>query len=181
MFFYYPFVYLFLFSAGNNTLPLDFSKASYVSLENQVERENSLALVKVEESTILKEIEIVRSFYINYTTNIVNNSPLSSNDSLVRKFFTSDLEQKIIKLRIATNSDPVIRAQDFREDVISTIHVTHLEDKWYLVSYIWKYNNIAKQICIPLRMNIIDGQYKIDYITPVWNGNEYGDHLLLCR
>ena len=88
-------IYLILFFAGDNTLSLDYSKASYVSLKNQVERENSLALVKIEESTV-----------------------------------------------------------------------------WYLVSYVWKYNNVANQICIPLRISVIKGQYKIDYITPEWNGME---------
>jgi hypothetical protein len=121
-------------------------------------------------------IRAIETFYMAYTTNIL--SGISSNDLLVRKFLTKRLTGKIDRIRTATGSDPIIRAQDFREEAIETLKVKHLDGNWYMVSYDWAVDNNMNHTDIPLRITATNGQYMIDYITPEWNGTLYGDSLL---
>ncbi|MDR2621268.1 MAG: DUF3828 domain-containing protein [Dysgonamonadaceae bacterium] len=121
-------------------------------------------------------IHAIKDFYMAYTTNII--SEISSNDLLIKKFLTKRLIERVNRIRTATGSDPVIRAQDFREDAIETLRVKHLEENWYMVSYDWIIDEKVNQTNIPLRVVKTDVHYKIDYITPEWNGSLYGDTLL---
>jgi hypothetical protein len=133
---------------------------------------------RVKQETIVEQeaIHAVKNFYVAYTTGILSNR--SSNDSLVRKFLTKNLIEKVDRMRAAMNADPIIRAQDFREDVIETIKVKHLEGNWYEVSYDWAIGNKVSHTVIPLRVTKTEGHYMINYITPHWNGSLYGDSLL---
>jgi hypothetical protein len=134
----------------------------------------------VQESIVEQEvIRAIKDFYMAYTSNIV--SEISSNDSLVRKFLTKKLIKKIDRMRTATGSDPVIRAQDFSEDIVETLRFKHLAENWYMVSYDWIVDEKINHTDIPLRVVKMDGHYKIDYITPEWNGSLYGDSLLYDR
>jgi hypothetical protein len=123
-----------------------------------------------------KAIHAIKDFYMAYTANTI--SKISSNDSLVRTFLAKSLIEKVDRMRAATGSDPIIRAQDFREDVIETLRVKHLDKSWYMVSYDWTVDEKVNHTDIPLRVMKTDGGYKIDYITPEWNGALYGDSLL---
>jgi hypothetical protein len=137
---------------------------------------NTIVVQKAAQDTIIEQeaIQAIKNFYVAYTTN--------DNDSLVRNFLTKNLIEKVNRMGTASGADPIIRAQDFREDVIKTIKVRHLESNWYEVSYDWyspwAVGNKVRHTAIPLRVTKIEGRYMIDYITPHWNGSLYGDSLL---
>jgi hypothetical protein len=109
---------------------------------------------------------------MTYTSNILSDN--FSNDALKKKYLTPNLIAKIDRMGASTYTDPIIRAQDFRADIIETLGVNHLDKNWYMVSYIWD----ADTTNIPVRINQTEGRYRIDYITPPWNGSLYGDSLL---
>ncbi|MDR3365398.1 MAG: YbjP/YqhG family protein [Prevotellaceae bacterium] len=121
-------------------------------------------------------IHAIKDFYTSYASNII--SEIASNDLLVQRFLTKRLIEKVDRMRAATGADPIIRAQDFREDVIETLQVKHLAGNWYMVSYDWVEDKKVDNVSIPLRIVKTDGGYRIDYITPEWNASLYGDSLL---
>lgn len=142
---------------------------------------------KVQENKIITGIEdfdpeedivrLIKEFYKAYATNILS-SQYQLNDSLFRKYLTKRLIGKIDRLRTAIDADPIIRAQDFNERALKTLNAWHLEGEWYMVNYVWNVNQDSVGINIPLKVIDLDGQYLIDYITPEWNGSEYGNKLL---
>ncbi|KAA6335629.1 hypothetical protein EZS27_016150 [termite gut metagenome] len=134
------------------------------------------ASVSEEDITIQKAIHEIKDFYVAYTTNFLSDN--SSNDSLMEKYLTQRLIAKVDRMSAATDSDPIIRAQDFREDLIETLSVNHLDKNWYMVGYTWVFAGTANYTNIPVRVNKTEGRYMIDYITPAWNGSLYGDRLL---
>lgn len=121
---------------------------------------------------IQEAIHEIKNFYVTYTTNML--SVDSSNDSIRKKYLTKNLIAKVYRMGASTGIDPITRTQDFREDVVKTFSAKHLEKNWYMVSFIWDTDTMN----IPVRINKIGGRYMIDYITPQWNGNLYGDSLL---
>ena len=95
---------------------------------------------------------------------------------------TDEMINKRERLINATNINPIIRAQDINDDAIETLSVRELSDDWYMVQYQWKKGDNNTTTEIPIKVKRIDGQCKITYITPIWNGNKYGDELLIgCK
>ncbi|WP_420187919.1 hypothetical protein M1B74_05975 [Bacteroides pyogenes] len=123
-----------------------------------------------------KEIKMIKDFYISYAIN-VSDSADDRNDTLVRTNLTPDLIAKIRRVTSATNSDPIIRAQDFDKVFANTFNVRQLEGNWYMVSYA---SGSVDRTNIPIRLRETGGRLLIDYITPEWHGSLYGDSLL-CR
>jgi hypothetical protein len=144
---------------------------------------NTIVEQEAAQDTIVEQeiIQAIRDFYVAYTTNFISASAVS-NDSLVRNFLTKNLIERVDRMRTASGADPIIRAQDFREDIIKTIKVRHLESNWYEVRYDdyspWVADNRDRHTAIPLRVTKMEGHYMINYITPHWNGALYGDSLL---
>ena len=97
---------------------------------------------------------------------------------LLKENMTPELIAKIHIISAAVGSDPIIRAQDFNLEALSSFDVKHLEEDWYMVSYISTYND--KVIKIPIRVKNKDNKLQIYYITPEWNNSLYGDSLL-CK
>lgn len=124
-------------------------------------------------------IEEIKTFYTTYLTNKLHDD--SKNEVLCKKHFTEEMFSKFLRLVNATDADPVIRAQDANTDAIETINVERLEEDWYLVSYLWNKNDSSTLTKIPLKAQNIEGNCKITYITPIWNGSQYGDELLSCE
>ncbi len=82
------------------------------------------------------------------------------------------------ELRISCmHCNPFLRTMDYADIDPASIEVKHLEDKWYIASYKW--NGLEKQVNIPIR---VTSEYRkrayIDYVTPVWGGESYGDSIL---
>ncbi len=125
-----------------------------------------------------KAMAEIRNFYGAYTAGLLSDN--SSPDSLIKKYLTKRLIEKVRRIRTATGADPIVRAQDFIKDMVETLKFNHLYNNWYLVGY--RYSSRGGQDTvhtnIPLRVTKTDGRYMIDYITPVWNGSLYGDSLL---
>ncbi len=121
---------------------------------------------------IQKAIAEIRNFYVAYTANLLSDN--SFPDPLIKKHLAKSLIEKTSRMRTATGADPIIRAQDVQQDIIETLNARHLDKNWYMASYTCDYSHTN----IPLRITQINGQYLIDYITPIWNGSSYGDSLL---
>ena len=124
----------------------------------------------VESQKVILEI---KKFYTSYATHIMEMHD-AANDSILQVYFTDRLLSKIGRIKLATQSDPIIRAQDFSKSSISTLQVKHLNNNWYMVSYTQNFDN--KQTQIPIRV-IHNKRIMIDYITPEWNNSLYGDSL----
>lgn len=139
---------------------------------------------RIEKAVIIQDTVPVReaictveNFYRAYTASFLSDLP--SNGSLdMEKYLTKRLLEKIERVRTATGSDPIIRAQDFNETAFETLNAKPLGDNWYMVNYRWNKNDDRSNTNIPLKVASVDGHYMIDYITPVWNGSLYGDTLL---
>mgnify|MGYP000893314588 FL=1 len=120
-----------------------------------------------------KVVQGIKKLYTYYGTNVAEAlDPNAANDSILQVHFTDGLLYKIGRMKLATQSDPVIRAQDFSKSLIATLQVRHLKDNWYMVSY---FDN--EQIQIPLMASYKNENVIIDYITPEWNDSLYGDSL----
>jgi hypothetical protein len=123
-------------------------------------------------------IREIKDFYVAYTTNMLSDN---STDPIKEKYLTKSLIAKAGRVAAATGTDPIIRAQDFVEEAVETFKVEHLDKNWYMVSYFYKHAGKTFTTNIPVRVNKTGGQYKIDYITPEWNGSLYGDNLLFDK
>lgn len=85
-----------------------------------------------------------------------------------------------MRLICSTGVDPIIRAQDINLDAIETLNIKSLAKSWYMVSYYWNKKDPSSLIEIPIKVQEIYGSCRIVYITPIWNGTQYGNKLLSC-
>lgn len=115
--------------------------------------------------------EQIKQLYVNY----MNGRSINQN-------LSEEMINKIERMTNATNVNPILRAQDTNNDAISTLSVKELSDDWYMVQYQWKKGDVSSTKEIPVKAQMVDGECKITYITPIWNGNKYGDELLVgCK
>lgn len=120
--------------------------------------------------------EQIRLFYDRYMVYFEewNNNKLSD---LQSKFLTPEMLEKKGRLANATDSDPILRAQDVSEYGRQSLTCRHLEGDWYEVAYRWDAQDTTA-IHIPVRVEEDEkGQVRINYITPEWGGSRYGNHL----
>ena len=98
-------------------------------------------------------------------------------NDLLGKFLTPEMLEKKGRLANATDSDPILRAQDVSEYGRQSLTCRHLEGDWYEVAYRWDVQDTTA-IHIPVRVEEDEkGQVRINYITPEWGGRRYGDYL----
>ncbi len=120
--------------------------------------------------------EQIRLFYDRYMVYFEewNNNKLFD---LQSKFLTPEMLEKKGRLANATDSDPILRAQDVSEYGRQSLTCRHLEGDWYEVAYRWDAQDTTA-IHIPVRVEEDEkGQVRINYITPEWGGSRYGNHL----
>lgn len=120
--------------------------------------------------------EQIRLFYDRYMVYFEewNNNKLFD---LQSKFLTPEMLEKKGRLANATDSDPILRAQDVSEYGRQSLTCRHLEGDWYEVAYRWDAQDTTA-IHIPVRVEEDEkGQVRINYITPEWGGSRYGDYL----
>ncbi|MES4922431.1 hypothetical protein ABVC70_11015 [Hoylesella timonensis] len=120
--------------------------------------------------------EQIRLFYERYMECVEewNNNKLFD---LQSKFLTPEMLEKKGRLANATDSDPILRAQDVSEYGRQSLTCRHLEGDWYEVTYRWDAQDTTA-IHIPVRVEEDEkGQVRINYITPEWGGRRYGNHL----
>lgn len=124
--------------------------------------------------------EQIKAFYSAYMNNLLHNDDFK-NAVLYKTYLTEELIEKVQRISCATGVNAIIRAQDVNEDAIETVAVKDLGKDWYLVTYLWKKGDNSTLTEIPLKAQEVDGKCKITYITPIWNGSQYGDELLTHR
>ena len=120
--------------------------------------------------------EQIRLFYDRYMVYFEewNNNKLFD---LQSKFLTPEMLEKKGRLANATDSDPILRAQDVSEYGRQSLTCRHLEGDWYEVAYRWDAQDTTA-IHIPVRVEEDEkGQVRINYVTPEWGGRRYGNHL----
>ncbi len=115
-------------------------------------------------------IKTIKHFYTAYTAD------RASLDSIKQRYLTKRLIDKLQRVGSATDSDPIIRAQDFISENLHTLLIIPLREDWFKVHYKVTYDKSS--VDIPLKIIKSHNQYKIDYLTPEWNGTLYGDSLL---
>ncbi len=145
----------------------------------EVQENNEEKDVVIPDTTAMQEtVHMIKDFYMTYTTPVLSDS--SSPDSLMEKYLTRRLIEKVERMRTAIGADPIIRAQDFTEDARKTLDIKYLDGNWFMVGYSYSLFGSKDTVYtnIPLRVTQTDGRYLIDYITPEWNGSLYGDSLL---
>lgn len=120
--------------------------------------------------------EQIRLFYDRYMVYFEewNNNKLFD---LQSKFLTPEMLEKKGRLANATDSDPILRAQDVSEYGRQSLTCRHLKGDWYEVAYRWDAQDTTA-IHIPVRVEEDEkGQVRINYVTPEWGGRRYGNHL----
>lgn len=123
--------------------------------------------------------EKIRTFYVSYMNNLLNR--ISENKELCQRYLTKGLIEKNGRVVSATNSNPIIQLQDINNDAIETLNVEELNNDWYIVKYQWKKGDVSSEKRIPLKAYEIDEEFRIVYISPSWNGGQYGDFLIAER
>ena len=105
-------------------------------------------------------IAFLQRFYTEYIRSIDRMLEYDQRDSIIATALTPEMHEKAHRLVAATDVDPILRQQ--------------LKGDWYEVSL----GEPAELIHIPLHLKQVRGRYIIDFITPLWRGEEYGDHLM---
>lgn len=169
-------IFIFI-SCGNQKKSTEVSGLQGDVTENTVglsDVQGSVAVATSDTIIEQKAIDLIKDFY----KVCLAEHPSKPLDSVNIKL-TKGLVEKLNKVRTATDCDPIIRAQDTSDDVLETLTVKHLSGNWYMVSYTWgKGGEFESTQNIPVRVARIDGQYMIDYITPVYYDSLYGDSLV---
>jgi len=105
---------------------LIFSLSFYVCNGQPTGRAMTSQGLQTEIPTIIKTL---KSFYVSYSSNYLKEQ---DNNSLMRAHLTDGLIAKIERMKLAIQTDPIIRAQDFSEEAIKTLQVKHLDKNWYM-------------------------------------------------
>ncbi|MDR0937750.1 MAG: WG repeat-containing protein [Mediterranea sp.] len=149
----------------------------FIKREQEYDVTNEGKLVEYPRTTENKEaISAIEEFYSFYVTCV--SSCLSwSIKGVKSRHLTPELIKRIDRIAESTGIDPILRAQDVSEDILSSLNVRQVDKDWYMVSYIQDVES-GRRCEIPLRVKRYGGQCVIDYITPIWNDARYGDDLL---
>ena len=119
-------------------------------------------------------IAFLQRFYTAYIRSIDRMLEYDQRDSIIATALTPEMHEKVHRLVAATGVDPIFRQQDTRAGLEKTFRARQLKGDWYEVSL----GEPAELIRIPLHLKQVRGRYVIDFITPLWRGEEYGDHLM---
>ena len=125
------------------------------------------------------KIEQIRHFYDCYMECFETGDRKMESD-LLGKFLTPEMQKKRARLLNATDSDPLLRAQDVPEHARQTLTCRHLERGWYEVTYHTYGWNEQDTVTIHIPVRTVEdekGTLRINYITPYWGGSRYGDCL----
>ena len=116
---------------------------------------------------------VLKSFYTQYITNIVENND-KANNALKEKLFLPVLIGEVQEMDERSGSDNVIRAQDASKEMLKTLAVTSLGNGWYMVSCKTAWSNTE----IPVKVIHQNGKPLIEYIIPEAMGSKYGDEYI---
>ena len=119
-------------------------------------------------------IAFLQRFYTAYIRSIDRMLEDDQRDSIIATALTPEMQEKTHRLVAATGVDPILRQQDTRSGLEKTFRARQLKGDWYEVSL----GGAKELVRIPLHVKQVSGRYIIDFITPLWRGEEYGDHLM---
>lgn len=123
--------------------------------------------------------EQIKLFYDCYMECLETGDSNKESD-LLGKFLTPEMQKKRARLVSTTDSDPLLRAQDVTEHARQTLTCRHLEGDWFEVAYRTFGGEVQDTVTIriPVRTEEDEkGKVRINYITPYWGGDCYGDSL----
>ena len=105
----------------------------------------------------------------------INTDDRKTEEKFLQNLLTPEMRKKRARLACATDSDPMIRAQDVTEYSIQSVRCRHLSGCWYEVSY--RPYPQDSTTYIPLRITTDSlGKTRISYVTPDWGNRNYGDY-----
>jgi len=148
----------------------------YFSCNCQGQTSQKTISVKTKQAEEKDASQTIKNFYVSYASNVSNGFD-AKNDLLMTENMTQELIAKVYRMREATQSDPIIRAQDFNSKDLNYFNVKHLGSGWYMVSYT-RNPDRSKRIEIPVKAIDVNGKFIITYITPEWNNSQFGDSLM---
>lgn len=122
-----------------------------------------------------KEKAAVLRFYKEY---FKPHSSRAEERALLDRYFSRPMLEKVVRLSQLTNSNAIIRAQDITAVGRETLKVKELGDHWFMVSYLGDKKDASSIKKIPIKARCINGRCQIIYITPEFNGQQYGDSLI---
>jgi hypothetical protein len=117
-------------------------------------------------------IELIKEFYHIYATTDAHTL------NGLEKYVTKNVIDKDYRVALETEGGLAIRSQEYTPNDLKTLKVDPLGKNWYLVHYIQGTETDGFEYRIPMRVTTINGECKIDYITPSWLGEQYGDSLV---
>ncbi len=128
----------------------------------------NLRPISLEPETVIREL---KWFYKACMTDGIDMN------NLYDKYLTKSMREKMHRLTQVTNSDILLRAQDFSDYGRESVSVKHLDWYWYEVSY--QFSPTAKPERIPVRIDDALEDVRILYVVPEWGDTAYGDSLLI--
>lgn len=146
----------------------------------EIDDENSINLQREKDNTNPAEecegIALLKKFYSIYLSGTSMNH--SETLQLHAEYMTEAMQNKILRMTANTDINAVLRAQDVPEDSCATLEVKDLGNDWYMVGYTFgKGGEYEKQYNIPVKVVKENGRCLIAYITPLYEGQIYGDSL----
>lgn len=120
------------------------------------------AHAELEKSDTLAAKRALLEFYTAYTTAVVNDGSAKSALLIERKFLTRSALKQMEKLIEENDCDPLIRAQDFTREGISTLRAKAHPNDWYTVSWFYDYNK--EWINIEVQVKLTRKGYKLTRI-----------------
>ena len=118
----------------------------------------------------------IKDFYVRYMQELEKPEKSAVLDSLCYAVIAPEMWSRFGEYAEKTGCDPMTRAQDVSQYGMDSLSVSSLGDGWYMVRYKWSEGSDYTEI--PLKASCNDGEFRITYITPLWLGTQYGDHLL---
>lgn len=107
--------------------------------------------------------QFIQKFYTDYIKYIDETPPNKFNDSILKKYCTNDLINRIKALKL--DYDPLINSQDVTPNILKTLEISETKefDKKFNISYIDGFSKEKVQI----RMKIVvrENAYKIDSLN----------------
>ena len=146
----------------------------FLTVLNSHAEGSRLEVCSVQDTIVVEEArQTIYSFYKDCVTGAMPKKQLDA------KYLTKALIERIERMGAEIDASPVFRAQDFDKHILETMTIEHLGGNWFMVRYVWNPGQeFESKSAIPMRVARRNNRYLIDYITPVWYGEQYGDHLL---
>ncbi len=146
--------------------------------KNRVVHKKAVMLAKSAQAQATEQIEAGAKVIKDYYALLLDDK--TKWDSLTYiPYMTKNMHSR--ELRISCmHCNPFLRTMDYADIDSASIEVKHLDGKWYMASYKW--NGKERLVNIPIRVTLEQRKRAyIDYVTPIWGGESYGDSILTAE